>query len=620
MFQFIAVSWDDTIESQRVLATFIVARAREHSPLHATNVGRGFIMLHQRTALGRAGVHLLAADRGCVVGQLFQKADSNPSALTPASLSADESDRIVETAGQHLLENYWGRYIAFVLEPASHAVHILRDPTGALPCFLARHEGVQIAFSQLEDFTRLGLRSLSINWKFIHAFLTGRDPQSVCTGLNEVQQIRQGERLTLSRSGEISRQLAWNPMLFAALNPLANAAAAIEQARTTTQMCIKAWADSYDSVVLRYSAGFDSAVVLSCLRRAKPNTRLFGLHYFDPPASANEAAYLQRSLASATKSRRDDFHLLSVARSHAEVRLDTLLKVRQFPCPQHYRNRLTGEPLDSVLAEERGAVLFDGFYGNQLFLTDTLLAPTDYLFDHPEPPASSGFRDPASDPTAVLWAAFSNALRMGLISANNTAALSPAEYPLLKAAVINALAKEPQDYTKSYWAQQMTYGIAPGKTVHIRGMCLPANMNAAHLAGDSTDRISPLVSQPLMELFLRIPTYVLNHGGLDRGITRAAFVEELPPELQNGSVEIGHRANQSEVHRTVLLHNQQFLFDVLLDGHLAQEQLINRPLAERALVDLRDGRALANIDLLEVFLDAEIWIHSISSSTKGVAS
>ena len=41
--------------------------------------------------------------------------------------------------------------------------------------------------------------------------------------------------------------------------------------------------------------------------------------------------------------------------------------------------------------------------------------------------------------------------------------------------------------------------------------------------GNEAERISPLFSQPLMELCLRIPTYVLTEGGWDRAVARRAF-------------------------------------------------------------------------------------------------
>ena len=50
--------------------------------------------------------------------------------------------------------------------------------------------------------------------------------------------------------------------------------------------------------------------------------------------------------------------------------------------------------------------------------------------------------------------------------------------------------------------------------------------------GDA-ERISPLFSQPLVELCLRIPTYVLTHGGWDRAVARRAFYDDLPPEIRN---------------------------------------------------------------------------------------
>ncbi len=73
-------------------------------------------------------------------------------ATLSSQIDPSESERIAATAGQHLIERYWGRYVAVICEPGSEGgAHILRDPTGGLPCFLAEFRGVRLAFSDIND-------------------------------------------------------------------------------------------------------------------------------------------------------------------------------------------------------------------------------------------------------------------------------------------------------------------------------------------------------------------------------------------------------------------------------------------------------------------------------------
>jgi asparagine synthase (glutamine-hydrolysing) len=91
--------------------------------------------------------------------------------------------------------------------------------------------------------------------------------------------------------------------------------------------------------------------------------------------------------------------------------------------------------------------------------------------------------------------------------------------------------------------------------------------------------VAPLLSQPLIELCLRLPTFVLIHGGRGRGLARSAFEGAIPSDIARRRSKGG----MDEHVRAVLAHNLDFARAMLLDGELVRLGLIDRAATEAAL-------------------------------------
>src|SRR5258706_1812747 len=73
-------------------------------------------------------------------------------------------------------------------------------------------------------------------------------------------------------------------------------------------------------------------------------------------------------------------------------------------------------------------------------------------------------------------------------------------------------------------------------------------------AEDAPETVNPLLSQPLVELCLQLPTWVLTHGGRGRALARRAFATDLPKEVATSRSKGG----MEEHLKTILLHNIDF--------------------------------------------------------------
>ena len=146
-------------------------------------------------------------------------------------------------------------------------------------------------------------------------------------------------------------------------------------------------------------------------------------------------------------------------------------------------------------------------------------------------------------------------------------------------------------------------GAPSGKLWHAHQISQPFDFYDPLGREGDAERIAPLCSQPLMELCLRIPTYVLTHGGWDRAVARRAFYADLPPEIRNRR----HKGGIEEHLRLTLEHNRGFLRELLLDGALVREGIVDRQRLAEVLSGTATRIASGSGELLE-YAGIEAWL------------
>ncbi len=125
------------------------------------------------------------------------------------------------------------------------------------------------------------------------------------------------------------------------------------------------------------------------------------------------------------------------------------------------------------------------------------------------------------------------------------------------------------------------------------------------LGASGLPRFSPLISQPLVEYCLSIPTWMWSNGGINRALARNAFAAELPRVILQRTSKAGP---ESFLHAIFASH-QTVIRQLLMDGLLAQAGLLNLPEVAAALKsDTISGGAIIYrlLDLVE----AENWARS----------
>jgi asparagine synthase (glutamine-hydrolysing) len=92
--------------------------------------------------------------------------------------------------------------------------------------------------------------------------------------------------------------------------------------------------------------------------------------------------------------------------------------------------------------------------------------------------------------------------------------------------------------------------------------------------------VSPLISQPLLELALRTPAHLHCKFAQDRAVARAAFAEALTPEILLRGLGKGGPGLWA---KEVVENNSGFLREFLLEGILVRRRLIDRSKLETVL-------------------------------------
>ena len=576
MFRYVAFVWNERDGACREAAQALLAR---HSATSAdwrvALRGKGVEVRHLGVS-DACAAYLLDDGGGVVLGTLFARSQEGISTAAPKALGEADSRAILDSNGRHLIETFWGRYVAFLHDDGASATWVLRDPSGGLPCYLVRRRGVDVYFSWIEDVVDLLETPPEVNWPYLLATVCFLREHSPGTALRAVTQVLAGECVE-TRAGAAKRFFYWDPLQMANTEVIEDPAAAAAAMRQCVRDVVHAWASCYGHVLLSLSGGLDSSIVLACLEDAPSRPQVTCFHYYPLGADLDERAFARAAAAKA------GLALIERPRD-SSFSLQPLLTIHRAPEPTNYPYFLEHSRLDAQLAAEHGATaVLIGYGGDQLFYQERAeWAPGDFLHRRGLRPGLLRVAlDAAQMDQISVWRVLAEAAS-GYLAQQRWSVLHEAGRmrPLLvpaaieearrSAAFLHPLLRHPR-------------GAPSGKLWHAHQISQPFDFYDPLGREGEAERISPLFSQPLMELCLRIPTYVLTQGGWDRAVARRAFYHDLPPEIRNRR----HKGGIEEHLRLTLEHNRPFLRELLLDGALVRQGVIDR----QRLAEVLSGRA-----------------------------
>lgn len=596
MLRYIALSHDSR-NGSCALAQRLASRLTPASGWHRSLHGPGLCIASSIDSSANSVYTVDHHGGGVILGRLFQRQGLSSGAV-PGSPSPSDLESASRTAGRSLITTLWGRYIAFLPGHGSGAgsLTVVRDPSGTIPCFFLRQEGVVVLFSHLED--TLGalpeLRTPEVDWKGVGAYLLSGSISGHSTALDGIEQLLPGEALHL-RDGSLQRERYWMPQALASQPSQFRPEDLQKMLRDTAWSCIRAWSSCYASLVLRLSGGIDSSILAAGLAAERVAARVICLNYFHPDTNADERRYAR--LAAERAGRR-----LIEVEPHALCDMDRILSASFTPIPSSFMGRLTTAHLDASICSEQGAdALFTGAGGDQLFYELRRWWPAaDYLRLRG---IDSGL------PSALMSAA-----RLGRLSVWKTARFAFKEH-IFPSGTIEHLGSRrrllnqellPDTATLAPYLDPLFHGrsaLPIGKLRQMHHLLAPIEYYDPLEPRAAAEPVNPLLSQPLVELALSIPVYVLAAEGRARGLARKAFAASVPPEILSRRSK---GAIDDHVRRT-LFHNRAFVRSMLLDGELLRRGYLHEAKVREAV----SGRSTATatpVSELHALVGIEAWL------------
>jgi asparagine synthase (glutamine-hydrolysing) len=595
MHHYIALLWSsgdsEAVEQALSFRAIIGDRLPKWSPLAAAP---GVAVYSGPRADRAMRSYVLQGATGVILGRLFLASSlGGVPELSPASV------RDLEISGpKDLLRNYWGNYVAILRgNGGCDKSYVVRDCSGHIPCYYTEHRNVYIIFSSLGDIACLPLQ-FSVNDQHLAGLILGGAPPVHSTGLNEVREALAGDCLELSDKG-VQQYSIWSPGELIRGNVTGDYSEALSALRASTENSIAAWASVYNRILLYLSGGLDSSVVLGCLARQGLTDKVVCVNNFTAGTSDDERKYARAAAHMA------GVPLTEMPRiSEGKAFFDCIQRIPFQPTPNR-PDLVRMVTIDDVnhLADQFGCeTVWTGQGGDHIFLqTPHAYGAADYLLEH---------RRPWNFPTEVydsavldrnsVWSVLFNALRYGI----GLGPRQPPQYELKadgRSFLTPSGARHVPISKHVPWENDLTT-LPPGKRLQIRDLASLLNRHRPLVGLEVAFQQHPLISQPLLETSLRIPTYYLQSGGRHRAMAREAFADRVPPCI----LEREDKGDISDNVRSLFHGSAPFLRDFLLDGLLVSRGLLERAALERVLLG-RDTYRLIEVHPLWNCLTAEVW-------------
>jgi asparagine synthase (glutamine-hydrolysing) len=520
-------------------------------------------------------VHL--QEHALIVGRIF--ADDGQQITFASSINgpADEFHR-------HLLENSWGEYLAVHLD--GEKMSLLRDPSGAVPCLYSIQDGRGFITSDISLAVELGIYRREVDWQTIAHSLEFPYLKTERTALKNVSELLPGVELRI-RSKKVSAHTAWSPWHFVEQRTRhSDPSEAAKDVKTAVNMAVRALAASQRRFIVELSGGLDSSIVSACLSEISQQATFCTLVM--TVAGTDERPYARMVT-----------DMLEKPLSSVEIGFDEIHFEYQVPLSstlpaigilQHTVN----EAWEAAGTRYGVDSFFSGGGGDSIFCYLNTAAPAaDAFLERGIGAGITALQDLSSLHQCTIWKATKLTYRKirqrrptswkrdtALL---NQAALSgvPCHHPWMDAPI----------------------GSLPGDREKIRQLISTQLFRPATPRGAGRAIHFPLLSQPVMEACLRVPTWMWISKGRNRAIARDAFANHLPAGILNRR----SKGSYTGVLAGVYTHHRQAMHRFLAEGTLHSNGLLDRAALAQIFGREQAPRETTFIRILDLCA-AENWV------------
>lgn len=519
--------------------------------------------------------------RGFFVGDVFPR--HGPARALTAIADADAHP--ILAARGHDLQAIWGGYL-FVLT-GDRSVRVVRDPSGALPCYHASAKSGTAFASDVALLVAAGFVTPAIDWPALGRHLYSAGLPTSETALVGVRELLPGFAVDVGTV--VSQPLAtWSPWDHVGSSCLDPAAAAERLERTITH-CVRSWIARFPRLLVSVSGGLDSSIVAASLGDA--DALCLTMYGAEPsgderPYARTLCAHLDLPLAE-REYRLEDIDIASSPAAHLPRPIG---RSQALAYERKHLEAARAERVDAFVTGNGG----DNVFGH----SQSAAAIVDrYRCEGWSVGVASTVGDISRQTGCSALAAVSAAIRI---------ARRPARYRWTPSALFltPALAATLGDAPLAHPWLDAPAGACPGKAAHIAGL-LRVQLHLVPSRSHHAPVIHPLLSQPVIEACLAIPSWHWRLGGEDRAIARRAFAGRLPAMIARRRTKGGPDGFSALILRTW----RDEIRERLSGGRLADHGLLDRAALDAVLSDPRPLASEVRVRILEL-LAAEAWVEA----------
>lgn len=512
------------------------------------------------------------------------------------ALRADDAELLAPL--DRLVTQFWGGYLA--VRGIDGRVELFRDPSGMIPVYIASLGSMHVVTSVPALLFELKLLEPEIDWTIVTQALAFRDLRPARTALRKISELLPGTCLTFD-GDRLETTEIWSPWRFTAADrELSSFDAAARQVREAVLQVSKSWAGTTRRPIVELSGGLDSSIVAAGLAAAGAD--LLCVTFIPSAGDSDERVYAQAVADH-----------LGVRLEQVKLAIDAVDVTRSDaawlprPCARNFAQALD-RPLQEAAQGHGADMFFSGGGGDNIFChLQSTLAVIDLIkcagFG---PPSGKALMNVAEVADVTFWEALRNTARRWF------------EAPRFR----------PRPWANRFLSEAAKTGLPwpadngwlvaasetlPGKRRHVWSLVSVLN----HLEGFGRQQVapicSPLLSQPVVETCLRVPTWLWFEHGMNRSAAREAFREILPAPV----VRRKTKAAFDSLGARIIRRDADILRAMLLDGLLVQEGIADAATIESALRrTMTDGEVVAELlGLADVEAWARAW--SVSSTRQG---
>ncbi|WEK43258.1 MAG: asparagine synthase-related protein [Candidatus Sphingomonas colombiensis] len=532
----------------------------------------------------------LEPEAGIVIGTVFEGLFP---ARSIARFDAQQTGAILRSEGRDLHTHLWGRFVAFLRSATENEIRVVRDASPACPIYFTKLGTCLALATQVKDLERAGIAKPAIDLSYIAGHLQLRGFRSHRTALHGIEELGPGEHL-VAGAGTHRREQGWSPWSFAARSTqIDDHRMAADLLEKTVDATVGAWATRYRHALLGVSGGLDSSIVAASLSRSDIGLTLLNLLSVEgsPGDERHFANVLGAGLGKEIRLATEAIANIDIRRSDAA----------HLPRPLSRAFSQSGSRnVEDLTAESGTDVVFSGGGGDNVFCYIQSSAPVaDRLLCHAGP---GKIFETVRDVSRLSGDGAPRVVRSALKrrGRRHPAYMWKPDFSFLGDAYQTA----EFDVRCHPWLMPSS-GRLPGKLEHIGLLVLISNFTEGFGYERKYPVLYPLLSQPVVELCLRIPSWMWCRNGVNRAPARDAFRHRLPLEIIQRTTKGSFDRLAIELIERRTQEIEEFLCSGFLsDAGLIKSDDVRRVIQRRAAYsELIWARILALVDV-------EAWCRS----------